>query len=157
MIEAIADTHALIWYLFKDSRLSNTARSQIEQATTVGNQIGFSSITLAEIVYLSERNRIPAETCGFKLPSALTGGAWTVEGWGRRGILRVLPMVEGVQLPGMVGPLPGVCAPPSVEVGLRKSSTDFCHCCLIWFKACSKFKSGLIALARFARKLASSR
>jgi PIN domain nuclease of toxin-antitoxin system len=80
MIEAIADTHALIWYLFKDSRLSNTARSQIEQATTVGNQIGFSSITLAEIVYLSERNRIPAETCGFKLPSALTGGAWTVEG-----------------------------------------------------------------------------
>jgi len=62
MIQAIADTHAVIWYLFGDSRLSQTARSYIEDAARAGNQVGLSGITLAEIVYLSERDRIPRET-----------------------------------------------------------------------------------------------
>lgn len=62
MIQAIADTHAVIWYLFGDSRLSQAARACIEDAAKAGHQVGFSSITLAEIVYLSERDRIPRET-----------------------------------------------------------------------------------------------
>jgi PIN domain nuclease of toxin-antitoxin system len=33
MIRAVADTHAVIWYLFQDSRLSLKARSYIEQAS----------------------------------------------------------------------------------------------------------------------------
>ena len=62
MIVAVADTHTVIWYLFDDSRLSNTARQTIETAAVDGNQIGIASITLAEIVYLSEKNRIPEQT-----------------------------------------------------------------------------------------------
>lgn len=58
----MADTHTIIWYLFNDSRLSNIARQTIETAAANGNQIGIASITLAEIVYLSEKNRIPEQT-----------------------------------------------------------------------------------------------
>ncbi|WP_199194100.1 type II toxin-antitoxin system VapC family toxin [Pleurocapsa sp. CCALA 161] len=54
MIVAVADTHTIIWYLFNDERLSNIARQTIETAAVDGNQIGISSITLAEIVYLIE-------------------------------------------------------------------------------------------------------
>jgi PIN domain nuclease of toxin-antitoxin system len=59
MIVAVADTHTIIWYLFNDERLSNIARQTIETAAVDGNQIGIASITLAEIVYLSEKKRIP--------------------------------------------------------------------------------------------------
>jgi PIN domain nuclease of toxin-antitoxin system len=62
MIRAVADTHAVIWYLFNDPRLSTTARAVIEEAAAAGDVIAFSSITLAEIVYLAERGRIHAET-----------------------------------------------------------------------------------------------
>ncbi len=62
MIVAVADTHTIIWYLFNDERLSNIARQTIETAAVDGNQIGIASITLAEIVYLSEKNRIPEQT-----------------------------------------------------------------------------------------------
>jgi PIN domain nuclease of toxin-antitoxin system len=62
MIRAGADTHTVIWYLFRDSRLSEVARTTIEDAGAAGQQVAFSSITLAEIVYLAERGRIRAET-----------------------------------------------------------------------------------------------
>ena len=62
MLRAVADTHAVIWYIFGDARLSVTARNTIEQIAAEGNQVAFSSITLAEIVYLSERGRIDAAT-----------------------------------------------------------------------------------------------
>ena len=62
MIRAVADTHAVIWYIFNDSRLSPVARAVIEQAASAGDQIGVSSISLAEMIYLLERNRIPADT-----------------------------------------------------------------------------------------------
>lgn len=68
MISAVADTHAFIWYLFDDPRLSPTARRAFMSAAENGNEVGVSSITLAEIVYLAERGRIPADT----LASALT-------------------------------------------------------------------------------------
>ena len=62
MIRAIADTHTIIWYLFADSRLSLTAKNTIEQIANDGYQVGISSITLTEIVYLEEKNRIPKNT-----------------------------------------------------------------------------------------------
>ena len=62
MIQAIADTHTIIWYLFADSRLSTTARSTIERIANNRYQVGISSITLTEIVYLEEKNRIPKNT-----------------------------------------------------------------------------------------------
>ena len=62
MIRAIADTHTIIWYLFADSRLSLTVKNTIEQIANDGYQVGISSITLTEIVYLEEKNRIPKNT-----------------------------------------------------------------------------------------------
>lgn len=62
MIAAVIDTHALIWYLYNDSRLSSRARGFIETEAHDGNQIGFSSITLVEMIYLIEKNRISSES-----------------------------------------------------------------------------------------------
>jgi len=59
-LRAVADTHAVIWYLFDDPQLSPRAREFITVASSGGDQIGFSSITLAEIIYLTEKGRIPA-------------------------------------------------------------------------------------------------
>lgn len=62
MIQAVADSHAMHWYIFTDSRLSDTARKIIERTAANGNQIAISSITLAEIIYLSEKGRIHSDT-----------------------------------------------------------------------------------------------
>ena len=62
MLRVIADTHALIWYLFSDVRLSPTALAAIQAAIANGDQIGFSVISLVEIVYLAEKQRIPPTT-----------------------------------------------------------------------------------------------
>jgi PIN domain nuclease of toxin-antitoxin system len=62
MVRAVADTHTLVWYLYGDPRLSNVGRAAIDAAAARGEQVGLSSITLAEIVYLVERERIAAKT-----------------------------------------------------------------------------------------------
>ena len=58
MIQAIADTHAVIWYLLADPRLSATARAMIDGAAQANEHIGVSSISLVELVYLQEKGRI---------------------------------------------------------------------------------------------------
>ena len=58
MISAVADTHAVIWYLYDDMRLSAKAKAFLDQAASYGHQIGISAITLIEIVYLVEKGRI---------------------------------------------------------------------------------------------------
>jgi PIN domain nuclease of toxin-antitoxin system len=60
MIVAIADTHATIWYLFSDPRLGSTASAFIDDTIARGDHIGVSAITIAEMVYLIEKGRIPA-------------------------------------------------------------------------------------------------
>ena len=62
MVGAVADTHALIWYLLDSPRLSAPASAQFERYRTVGTQIGVSSISIIEIIYLVEKGRIPAAT-----------------------------------------------------------------------------------------------
>ena len=62
MIRAVADTHVVVWYLYNDPRLSQESQSWVETAAASGNQIGLSSITLAEIVYLVEKERIDKRT-----------------------------------------------------------------------------------------------
>jgi PIN domain nuclease of toxin-antitoxin system len=57
MIAGVADTHAALWYLFGDQRLSLPAKSFIDQAASSGRKIVLSVISLAEIVYLIEKNR----------------------------------------------------------------------------------------------------
>jgi PIN domain nuclease of toxin-antitoxin system len=62
MIVAVADTHSVLWHLFSDVRLSSRAKEFLDQAAVAGNQIAVSSITLAEVVYLTEKGRVASET-----------------------------------------------------------------------------------------------
>lgn len=62
MLKAIADTHAIIWYIFNDARLSQPAKLTIENIAQDGDEVGFSVITIVEIIYLTEKNRIPNNT-----------------------------------------------------------------------------------------------
>lgn len=57
MSEVVADTHAVLWYVFEDPRLSPTALA----AMTCGEPILVPSISLVEIIYLIEKRRIPEE------------------------------------------------------------------------------------------------
>lgn len=57
-IRAVADTHAILWYLYNDTRLSITATNLMDTIDKANDQIAISSITLAEIVYLVEKGKI---------------------------------------------------------------------------------------------------
>jgi len=61
MIVGVADTHAIIWYLSKDARISPSAKLFIDNAYNAGDQIAFSAISFIEMVYLVEKGRIPAQ------------------------------------------------------------------------------------------------
>jgi PIN domain nuclease of toxin-antitoxin system len=58
MIAAVADTHAALWYLLDDIRLSAPARAIIAEATFARQKIAISAISLVEVVYLVEKGRI---------------------------------------------------------------------------------------------------
>jgi PIN domain nuclease of toxin-antitoxin system len=62
MIQAIADTHGLIWYLSDDPSLSKQAAAQFDDALENDRIIGVSAISVVEIVYLIEKFRIVPET-----------------------------------------------------------------------------------------------
>ncbi len=101
MISAVADTHAVIWYIFADQRLSEIARTTIEQIAAEGNQVAFSSITLAEIVYLSERGRISSETF-VRLSQAVDDeNAVLIEVPFERHVAEALARVERSQVPDL--------------------------------------------------------
>ena len=57
-IRVVADTHAILWYLYNDTRLSSTANTLMDTIDKTGDQIAIASITLAEIVYLVEKGRV---------------------------------------------------------------------------------------------------
>src|SRR5574341_2263300 len=101
MIAGVADTHAVIWYLAPDPRLSPNARAFIDSAFSAGNQVAISTITLVEIIYLIERSRIPSETLSrlarelTKPRPALVEIPLTLE------VARTLSLVDAVQIPDM--------------------------------------------------------
>ena len=57
-VRFVVDTHAILWYLYDDSRLSVPAAQALDDAIQDGDQIAIAAITLAEIVYLAEKGRI---------------------------------------------------------------------------------------------------
>ena len=60
MFVGVADTHAALWYLYGDSRLSPFARAFLDTAAMSAVKIAVSAITVAEIVYLIDKKHIPA-------------------------------------------------------------------------------------------------
>ncbi len=61
MILAIADTHTIIWYVFSDPRLGKAASAFIDDTIANGDHVGVSAITIAEMIYLVEKGRIPQD------------------------------------------------------------------------------------------------
>ena len=58
--QVVADTHALIWYLFDNSRLSISGRTALDNAIEAGFPILVSAISIIEIIYLEEKGRLQA-------------------------------------------------------------------------------------------------
>jgi len=59
MIAGVADTHAALWFLFGDPRLSATAKNFFDAAAAAHRKIALAPISLAEVVYLVEKGRLP--------------------------------------------------------------------------------------------------
>jgi PIN domain nuclease of toxin-antitoxin system len=100
MIVGVADTHAAIWYLSGSSRLSPDARLFIDAATDDGEEIGISSISLVEIVYLIEKGKIPIESLSVLAAELLSTGVF-VEVVLDLKIARTLSSVDITQVPDM--------------------------------------------------------
>lgn len=59
MSACVADTHALIWYVLNDPRLSPATQSAMQAAAAAGDSVLVPSISLVEIIYLIEKGRFP--------------------------------------------------------------------------------------------------
>jgi PIN domain nuclease of toxin-antitoxin system len=59
MVAAVVDTHAALWYVFGDARLSRAAKAFLDMAAVERRKVAVSAISLAEIVYLVEKQRLP--------------------------------------------------------------------------------------------------
>ena len=62
MIAGVADTHAALRYVLQNPSLSSSARRFMDDAASAGHDIVISPISLAEIIYLIEKTRLPAST-----------------------------------------------------------------------------------------------
>ena len=78
MIAGVADTHTALWYLLRNPLLSVPARNFIDGAAAAGNEIVLSPISLAEIIYLTEKNRLPVSAYE-ELRKALADHEYVIE------------------------------------------------------------------------------
>jgi PIN domain nuclease of toxin-antitoxin system len=101
VLRAVADTHTVIWYLYDDAHLSERARTLIEEVASVGDQIGFSAITLAEVVYLSEKGRIRQEALGRMLTALDEPRAVLRDLPLDRAVVAVMPSVDRTEVPDL--------------------------------------------------------
>ncbi len=58
MAAVLADTHAILWYLTADPRISREATNALDAATASGSPVFISAITMVEIQYLVEKGRL---------------------------------------------------------------------------------------------------
>lgn len=97
---AVADTHTILWYIFADARLSSTAKNLIHTATS-SNQIGISSISLAEIVYLAEKGKIAVNSLTEFLRVIDQSGGILVEIPFNRDIVKAMSRIARSTVPDM--------------------------------------------------------
>jgi PIN domain nuclease of toxin-antitoxin system len=101
VIAGVADTHAALWYLHKNPRLSLKARTFIDEAASAGHDIALSPISLAEIVYLVERQRLPT-TAYEELRDALADPEYVIqEAPFTVGVVEALRQVPRADVPDM--------------------------------------------------------
>lgn len=61
MASVVIDTHVLIWYIFEENRLSEIAVKTLEDVILTNSCIYISTISIIEITYLVEKERIASE------------------------------------------------------------------------------------------------
>lgn len=61
MAAVMADTHAVVWYEQGSSRLSAAALGALRATVQGGDPIRVSAVSLVEIAYLVEKNRLPPD------------------------------------------------------------------------------------------------
>ena len=54
----VVDTHSLVWFLARSSRLSSVARQAIRDTISSGLPVYVSSVTIVEVIYLTEKERL---------------------------------------------------------------------------------------------------
>lgn len=67
MNDIYLDTHTLIWLLSEPEKLSPSAATAIDHVGQTQAKMYISAITIVEIVYLVEKNRIPQEALNLLL------------------------------------------------------------------------------------------
>ncbi|MGC2662388.1 MAG: PIN domain-containing protein [Bryobacteraceae bacterium] len=60
MPSVAVDTHAIVWYLSNDQRLSAREMDTLDSAASAGHVIYVPSICLVELTYLVEKGRLPS-------------------------------------------------------------------------------------------------
>lgn len=120
-IRAVADTHALVWYIHANPRLSQFARSTVADIESSGDQIGVSTITLAEIAYLIEKSRIPIQTYDRTLALFQRVNAICVEIPVDRRIVNAMRQIDRQSVPDMPDRL---IAATAVYLGVPVISRD---------------------------------
>ncbi len=61
-MDCVADTHASIWYLFAAPDLSAEAKDFMDSVVASGGFIFVPAISIVEIIYLIEKNKLPPST-----------------------------------------------------------------------------------------------
>ncbi len=61
-MEYVADTHAMVWYLFAQSRLGKNAFSVLADAASGNSRIYLPAVVIAEMIMVVEKKRIPGIT-----------------------------------------------------------------------------------------------
>jgi len=99
-IDALSDTHSVIWYIWDDPRLSAAADQVFDSAVATGRKIGISSMSLVEMVYLIEKRKIHPATLQMVL-DALDSGELFEEVTVTRSILPALAAIPRSSVPDM--------------------------------------------------------
>lgn len=101
MISLVLDTHAAIWLLHGDKRLSGLALALINKAAQQRSQVALSSISLVEIAYLEEKERVPAKTLQGILKLLETSDTLLAEIPVSRQIIASLIRISRTEIPDM--------------------------------------------------------
>ncbi len=121
LMAGVAVTHAALWYLLQNPRLSPTARRFMDGVARAGDSVALSSISLAEIVYLVEKKRLQVSAYQ-DLKAALADPEYVIdEAPFHQGIVEAMLQVPRSEVPDMPD---RIVAPTGVYFGVPVISGD---------------------------------
>ena len=102
MSAVVADTHAILWFLKNNPRLSAPARAGLRHATATGQPIYVSAITFVEVAYLIDKGKLPAADW-LLLGSAVSNGVKTAIELVPigRAVAETVPLIRRAAVPDM--------------------------------------------------------